>query len=93
VRLHRLSSHRDGLANLRHLLCKPNGERKHSIKTGRRKPSLLQIMTWQMPVMFLTSATLCMVVGMFLHVWSATKHLNAPELWDDNTKVRKKTMF
>jgi hypothetical protein len=88
VRLHRLSSHRDGLSNIRKLLSKTNGEKSHSSKTGRRKPSLLQIITWQMPVMFLTSATLCMIVGMFLHVWSATTHLHHPAMWDDNTKVR-----
>jgi hypothetical protein len=87
VRLHRLSSHRDGLHNIRELLSKTNGERRHSTKTGRLAPSLLQICTWQMPVMFLTSATVCMIVGMFLHVWSATTHLNYPSLWDDNTKV------
>ncbi|CAG5162110.1 uncharacterized protein ALTATR162_LOCUS6161 [Alternaria atra] len=87
VRLHRLSSHRDGLSNIRKLLSKTNGEKSHSSKTGRRTPSLLQIITWQMPVMFLTSATLCMIIGMFLHVWSATTHLHHPTMWDDNTKV------
>lgn len=87
MRLHRLSSHRDGLKNIRKLLAKTNGEKKRSSKTGRRAPSLMQIMTWQMPVMFLTTATLCMIVGMFLHVWSATTHLKSPNLWDDNTKV------
>ncbi|KAF2855884.1 hypothetical protein T440DRAFT_385144 [Plenodomus tracheiphilus IPT5] len=87
VRLHRISSHRDGLDNIRRLLSKKNGERGHSAKTGRQAPSMLQIMTWQMPVMFLTSATICMIVGMFLHVWSATTHLKHPEIWDDNTKV------
>lgn len=84
VRLHRLSSHRDGLDNIRRLLALRRG---HSRSTGRRVPSRLQLMTWQMPGMFLTSATLCMVVGMFLHVWSATAHLARPEIWDDNTKV------
>ncbi|KAF2033917.1 hypothetical protein EK21DRAFT_57601 [Setomelanomma holmii] len=87
VRLHRLSSHRDGLDNIRKLLAKRNGEQRRSKKTGRKTPSLLQVMTWQMPVMFLTTATLCMIVGMFLHVWSATAHLKRPSLWDDNTKV------
>ncbi|CBX94136.1 hypothetical protein LEMA_P038100.1 [Plenodomus lingam JN3] len=87
VRLHRLSSHRDGLDKIRKLLSKRNGERGHSTKTGRRVPSMLQIMTWQMPVMFLTTAAICMIVGMFLHVWSATTHLKHPEIWDDNTKV------
>jgi hypothetical protein len=83
VRLHRLSSHRDGLANIRKLLSK--GSR--SKRTGRQAPSVLQIMTWQMPVMFLVTATICMVVGMFLLVWSATAHLGTPALWDDQTKV------
>ena len=87
VRLHRLSSHRDGLDHLRRLLAKTNGERSRSSKTGRRSPSLLQIMTWQMPVMFLTTATLCMIVGMFLHVWSASTHLARSGAWDDHTKV------
>ncbi|OAL06446.1 hypothetical protein IQ06DRAFT_236529 [Phaeosphaeriaceae sp. SRC1lsM3a] len=86
VRLHRLSSHRDGLSEIRKLLGK-DGEKTRSAKHGRIRPSMLQIMTWQMPVMFLTTATLCMIVGMFLHVWSATTHLKTPALWDDNTKV------
>ena len=91
VRLHRLSSHRDGLANIRKILSKTNGERSHCSKTGRRAPSLLQIFTWQMPVMFLTTSTICMIVGMFLHVWSATTHLDHPYVWDANTKVRQFT--
>jgi hypothetical protein len=85
VRLHRLSSHRDGLENIRKLLASHGPNR--SAKSGQLRPSLVQIMTWQMPVMFLTTATLCMIVGMFLHVWSATTHLKSPGLWDDNTKV------
>lgn len=86
VRLHRLSSHRDGLAQIRKLLANA-GEKTRSAKPGRIRPSMVQIMTWQMPVMFLTTATLCMIIGMFLHVWSATTHLKRPTLWDDNTKV------
>ncbi|UPX18657.1 uncharacterized protein EKO05_0008949 [Ascochyta rabiei] len=87
VRLHRLSAHRDGLDGIRRLLAKTNGERKRSKKTGRRAPSLLQVFTWQMPVMFLTTATISMITGMFLHVWSATRHLETAEWWDDNSKV------
>jgi hypothetical protein len=83
VRLHRLSSHRDGLANIRKLLAKGS---RYS-RTGRRAPSLIQIMTWQTPVMFLITATICMVVGMFLLVWSATAQKVSPGLWDDQTKV------
>jgi len=62
VRLHRLSSHRDGLDNLRKLLSKTIRERDCEAQT-RLQPSLLQVVTWQMPVMFLTSATICMIVG------------------------------
>ncbi|KAF2129658.1 hypothetical protein P153DRAFT_376071 [Dothidotthia symphoricarpi CBS 119687] len=87
VRLHRISAHRDGLENLRRLLAKTNGERRRSTKTGRRQPSLLQVFTWQMPVMFLTTSTLCMIVGLFLHVWSATRHLQSAKIWDDDFKV------
>lgn len=84
VRLHRLSSHRDGLQKMHELLSKSN----RSFGSGRSKPRTLQVMTWQMPVMFLTSSTLCMIVGMFLHVWSATQHLIwRADSWDDNAKV------
>jgi hypothetical protein len=87
VRLHRLSSHRDGLANIRRLLAR-NGKGSRASHAGPAfQPSLVQIMTWQMPVMFLTSATLCMVVGMFLHVWSATKHQSYLDFSDDHSKV------
>jgi hypothetical protein len=44
-------------------------------------------MTWQMPVMFLITATISMVVGMFLLVWSATSHLGELGKWDDQNKV------
>jgi hypothetical protein len=56
-------------------------------RTGRRAPNLLQIMTWQMPVMFLISSTICMVVGMFLLVWSATSNLGSPRMWDNENYV------
>ncbi|KAJ4986023.1 hypothetical protein SVAN01_08501 [Stagonosporopsis vannaccii] len=93
VRLHRLSSHRDGLANLRKLLSKSLRARKADEEAGegrlqhRVQPSLLQVVTWQMPVMFLTSATICMTVGLFLHVWSATPHFGRTGEWDDDSKV------
>ncbi|KAI4679261.1 hypothetical protein J4E81_010514 [Alternaria sp. BMP 2799] len=83
VRLHRLSSHRDGLANLHKLL----GKGSRWKRTGRRAPNLVQVLTWQMPVMFLISATICMVVGMFLLVWSATSNLGNSGGLDDGDKV------
>lgn len=51
------------------------------------QPGLLQVVTWQMPVMFLTSATICMIVGLFLHIWSATPHVGRMGSWDDDSKV------
>jgi hypothetical protein len=97
VRLHRLSSHRDGLQNIRRMLSKSGvaksdgfGRRDESL---RMKPSMLQVMTWQMPVMFLTTSTLCMIVGMFLHVWSATVHMWRLGTWDDNANVRMRLLL
>lgn len=57
------------------------------------QPGLLQVVTWQMPVMFLTSATICMIVGLFLHIWSATPHVGRMGTWDDDSKVRKHTIY
>ncbi|KAF1950117.1 hypothetical protein CC80DRAFT_496969 [Byssothecium circinans] len=82
VRLYRISSHRDGLKKIRELLAKSNLS-----KSGRRRPSTAQVYTWQMPVMFLTAATVAMIVGMFLHVWSATRHLEHEQWWSDDSKV------
>lgn len=86
MRIHRLSSHRDGLQNLRKLLSKTIRKRDCEAQT-RLQPSLLQVVTWQMPVMFLTSATICMIVGLFLHIWSATPHVGRMGDWDDDSKV------
>lgn len=114
MRLHRLSSHRDGLANVRKLLAKRvrkgkcrdaggdveaqvGGEGEGGVGGGGGgegergacvQPGLLQVVTWQMPVMFLTSATICMIVGLFLHIWSATPHVGRMGHWDDDSKVR-----
>ncbi|KAH7116099.1 hypothetical protein B0J11DRAFT_571835 [Dendryphion nanum] len=83
VRLHRISSHRDAYKQIRNLLAKSNGKRQKS-ESGRLKPNMTQIYTWQLPVMFLTFATIAMVVGMFLHVWTAASDLN---MADPNAKV------
>jgi hypothetical protein len=85
VRLYRLSSHRDGNRSLRRLLADSK-----SVRDGSRlRPSRSQLYAWQMPVMFLTTATICMIAGMFLHVWSATRHLEHQELWNSDFKVRR----
>jgi hypothetical protein len=87
VRLHRLSSHRDGWKNIRYLLAK-GGRKNMSKRTGRLQPNTLQIYTWQMPVMFLTTAVITLIVGMFFHVWSATRNLLHLDFSDPNVKVR-----
>ncbi|KAF2791426.1 hypothetical protein K505DRAFT_248971 [Melanomma pulvis-pyrius CBS 109.77] len=84
VRLHRMSSHRNALNNIRNLLAMPDGKRRRSKSTHRLQPKTSQVYAWQLPVIFLTTATLAMIVGMFLHVWNATKDLQ----WaDPNFKV------
>ncbi|KAF2261373.1 hypothetical protein CC78DRAFT_561815 [Lojkania enalia] len=87
VRLHRMSSHRDAWKNIRNLLGKKHGRPNRSSKTGRLKPNTWQLYTWQMPVMFLTTATVSMIVGMFLHVWSATRYLDHDDWLDSDAKV------
>ena len=84
VRLYRMSSHRDGLIQIRELLAKSNGKRD----TGRLRPGMAQLYTWQMPVMFLTTAAICMIVGLFLHVWSAIRSTDHEDWWSDDAKVR-----
>ncbi|KAL1604834.1 hypothetical protein SLS60_004374 [Paraconiothyrium brasiliense] len=83
VRLYRLSSHRDGRVQIRELLSKSKGKPRN----GRSRPSMAQLYTWQMPVMFLTTATICMIVGLFLHVWSAIRRLDHEHWWSDDAKV------
>ncbi|OCL07628.1 hypothetical protein AOQ84DRAFT_319671 [Glonium stellatum] len=85
IRLHRLSSHRDALPHIRHLLSGLKGRRKRSSR--RIKPGRAQVYTWQLPVMFLAMGVLCMVIGMFMLVWSATWHLHKQNWWDENAKV------
>ena len=90
VRLYRMSAHRDAGSRLRRLLQKNpprTRDRSCSPSLGDRRPSTAQMYAWQLPAMFLTTATLCMIVGMFLHVWSATRHLEGSGLWDPSFKV------
>ncbi|KAF2197399.1 hypothetical protein GQ43DRAFT_381101 [Delitschia confertaspora ATCC 74209] len=89
VRLHRLASHRDRWRIIRNLLVKKNrhGQVKRSRRTGRLLPNTIQVFAWQLPTMFLTTAAICMVAGMFLHVWSATRHLTHELWWNSDSKV------
>jgi hypothetical protein len=72
---------------IRKLLSKNQGKSKKQKNAARIKPNTLQIYAWQLPVIFLTGATIAMIVGMFLHVWTATRLLSRDNLWNSNTKV------
>ncbi|KAF2801613.1 uncharacterized protein BDZ99DRAFT_492563 [Mytilinidion resinicola] len=79
IRLHRLSSHRDAPLRIRRLLSDPAGH-----------PRKAQIYAWQLPVAFLTAAVGCMVLGMFMLVWSATvgwREAGEGSWWNENSKM------
>jgi hypothetical protein len=79
-----MSSHRNALKNIRNLFARPDGKQRRSKSTHRLQPKTSQVYAWQLPVIFLTTATLAMIVGMFLHVWNATVGMQ----WaDPNTRV------
>ncbi|KAF1991253.1 hypothetical protein K402DRAFT_173952 [Aulographum hederae CBS 113979] len=83
IRLHRLSSHRDALPHIRHLLSSNKRDDE-----GRILPRRMQVYTWQLPVTFLACSALCMIVGMFVLVWAATlQTYEGNDWWDENSKV------
>jgi len=86
IRLHRMSAHRDAPQRIRQLL---SGSRKQ--RDGSRSwPRKAQIYAWQLPVTFLTAAVLCMIIGMFTHVWSATvgwRETGESSWWNQNSKM------
>ncbi|KAF2747761.1 hypothetical protein M011DRAFT_476935 [Sporormia fimetaria CBS 119925] len=86
IRLHRMSSHRDANRKIRRLLSKWDKRGIASSHERHLKPNTLQIYAWQLPVIFLTGATVCMIVGMFAHVWSAA-NVNDWKLWEGNQKM------
>jgi len=81
IRLHRLSSHRDALSHIRHLLRSAAED-----VDGTIRPRYWQIYTWQLPVLFLTCSVITMIVGIMVLVWSATWHPGRSDWWDENTK-------
>ncbi len=98
VRLHRLSSHRDGLAMIRAGLSGPRRLRPRRAKdSGRpeglrgRLPLRFQIYAWDAAHAFLVLSVLMMIAGIALLAWVSTAYgPNKPESggwWDDNAKV------
>lgn len=85
MRLHRLSSHRDGLSKIRAGLARGRGE------DGKLRPMKLQIVAWELSQAFLFMAVALMVAGIAVLVWVSTEYgPNKPESagwWDDNAKV------
>lgn len=97
MRLHRLSSHRDGLAMIRAGLAgKSRGHSKNG-GSGRRRslrdrlPLRIQIYAWDASHAFLILSTLMMILGIVVLVWVSTEYgPGKPEgsgWWDDNAKV------
>nr|POF27671.1 hypothetical protein CFP56_71480 [Quercus suber] len=87
IRLHRLSAHRDALANIRHFMgSKSQGPDGRVIVRPRR----LQIYGWQTGLMFLTLSVAAMVVGMCILIWSSTEFgplkTHGEGWWDANAK-------
>lgn len=88
LRLHRLSGHRDALANIRHYMGSRVKDREGGIVI---KPRKFQVYVWQSSVIFLTLAVVIMVIGMAILIWSATSFgpykTHEEGWWDDNAKV------
>lgn len=66
LRLHRLSSHKEALANIRKFMAK----RKIISEEGTEiEPRRFQVYGWQTSIMFLTLSVAAMIVGMAILVW------------------------
>lgn len=97
MRLHRLSSHRDGLAKIRAGLAGGSrGRPKNDGEAGRgglrdRLPLRLQIYAWDASHAFLVLSVILMITGIAVLVWvSAGYGPDKPEdggWWDENSKV------
>lgn len=83
IRLHRLSSHKNGLALMRHSL---RSEKRDD--DGSFRPRAIQVYTWQLSVLFLVGSALCLLLGLFLLVWSAMlEAVNGGKGFDENGYV------
>ncbi|KAF5664687.1 hypothetical protein FHETE_6958 [Fusarium heterosporum] len=85
MRLHRLSSHPDGLKMIRDSL----GRKR--LSDNKALPSWLQVYAWEFSLAFLVLAVLCMVVGLTILIWAGTEY--GPQKpkdaswWDGNSKA------
>ncbi|KZL84190.1 hypothetical protein CI238_02750, partial [Colletotrichum incanum] len=86
IRLHRMAGHRDGLVLIRQSLRTKD---RVLIGTGwKYRPRQMQVYAWQLGVLFLSGAVLCMISGMVFLVWSAVvEDFGRGMGFDDNGKV------
>ncbi|KXH53982.1 hypothetical protein CSAL01_09865, partial [Colletotrichum salicis] len=86
IRLHRMAGHRDGLVLIRQSLR--TQERVLIGTEWKYRPRKLQVYAWQLSVVFLAGAVLCMISGMIFLVWSAVaEDIGRGKGFDDNGKV------
>jgi hypothetical protein len=86
MRLHRLSSHRDGLQHIRECLA------RRTSSNGEHRPYKIQVYAWDASILFLVVSVLCMIAGLTVLLWVGTVY--GPDKtrdggwWDENSKVR-----
>ncbi|MCJ1439994.1 MAG: hypothetical protein MMC23_000475 [Stictis urceolatum] len=86
IRLHRLSTHRDALHEIRKIMTSSSG--KHDQGPAELKPRVVQVWAWQSSMIFLTAAVGCMIAGLFVLVWSSTgTYVGAGTWWDGYGQV------
>ncbi|KAM0343762.1 hypothetical protein ACHAPU_008189 [Fusarium lateritium] len=85
MRLHRLSSHPDGLKMIRNSL----GRKR--LSDNKSLPSWLQVYAWEFSLAFLVLAVLTMVVGLTILIWAGAEYgpLKPKDAgwWDGNSKA------
>ncbi|KAE9973528.1 hypothetical protein EG328_004369 [Venturia inaequalis] len=80
IRLHRISAHRNAPRRIR-MLIRGNAKRIR----GQIRPSRVRMFIWQLPVFFLTCATVAMMTGIWVLVWTATMEAGT-FVWKENAK-------
>ncbi|OHE95194.1 hypothetical protein CORC01_09581 [Colletotrichum orchidophilum] len=92
IRLHRMAGHRDGLVLIRQSL---RSQDRVLIGTEwKYRPRKMQVYAWQLSVLFLAGAVLCMISGMIFLVWSAVaEDIGRGKGFDDNGKVGNTALF
>ncbi|KAK1715243.1 hypothetical protein BDP67DRAFT_543249 [Colletotrichum lupini] len=86
IRLHRMAGHRDGLVLIRQSLR--TQDRVLIGTEWKYRPRKMQVYAWQLSVLFLAGAVLCMISGMIFLVWSAVaEDIGRGKGFDDNGKV------